>query len=112
MVGTLEAGVTTVVGGNNKSVVGLHIIYKSIEPFVKFRECPCVAVGIVAVTVKENDDGTSKLSLRSKPPVNVSNVCAKFGGGGHTMAAGCKIAADVQEAARLVLAAINEEWPV
>ncbi|MBP3653899.1 MAG: bifunctional oligoribonuclease/PAP phosphatase NrnA [Oscillospiraceae bacterium] len=66
---------------------------------------------IVAVTIKENDDGTAKLSLRSKPQVNVSNVCAKFGGGGHTMAAGCKISADVFTAAEMVLAAINEEWP-
>ena len=66
---------------------------------------------IVAVTVKENDDGNSKLSLRSKPPVNVSNICAKFGGGGHAMAAGCKIEADVETAAAMVLAAINEEWP-
>ena len=66
---------------------------------------------IVAVTIKENDDGNSKLSLRSKPPVNVSNICAKFGGGGHAMAAGCKIEADVETAAAMVLAAINEEWP-
>ena len=66
---------------------------------------------IVAVTIKENDDGTSKLSLRSKPPVNVSNVCAKFGGGGHALAAGCKISGSVKEAAEQVLAAINEEWP-
>jgi phosphoesterase RecJ-like protein len=66
---------------------------------------------IVAVTVKETDEGESKLSLRSKPPVNVSNVCAKFGGGGHTMAAGCKISADVETAAAMVLAAICEECP-
>lgn len=66
---------------------------------------------IVAVTIKETDDGDSKLSLRSKPPVNVSNICAKFGGGGHSMAAGCKIGADVETAAAMVLAAINEEWP-
>ena len=66
---------------------------------------------MVAVTIKENDDGGAKLSLRSKPPVNVSNVCAKFGGGGHALAAGCKIDRDVYTAAELVLAAINEEWP-
>lgn len=66
---------------------------------------------IVAVTIKENEDGTAKLSLRSKPPVNVSNICARFGGGGHAMAAGCKIAEDVDTAAAMVLAAINEEWP-
>ena len=66
---------------------------------------------IVAVTIKENEEGGSKLSLRSKPPVNVSNICAKFGGGDHSMAAGCKISGDVYTAAELVLAAINEEWP-
>ena len=67
---------------------------------------------IVAVTIKENEDGGSKLSLRSKPAVNVSTICARFGGGGHAMAAGCKINADVHTAAEQVLAAINEEWPV
>ena len=67
---------------------------------------------ILAVTIRETADGGVKLSLRSKPPVNVSNICAKFGGGGHSMAAGCKIGADVETAAAMVLAAINEEWPV
>lgn len=65
---------------------------------------------LVAVTIKEDDRGGSKLSLRSKPPVNVSAICAKFGGGGHALAAGCKIEADVQTAAQQILAAINEEW--
>jgi len=67
---------------------------------------------IVAVTIKENEDGSSKLSLRSKPPMDVSNVCAKFGGGGHALAAGCKINDTVYGAAEQVLAAINEEWPI
>lgn len=66
---------------------------------------------IVAVTIKETEEGTSKISLRSKPGVNVSDVCAHFGGGGHAAAAGCKIDADVHTAAEKVLAAINEEWP-
>ncbi len=65
---------------------------------------------IVSVTVRETADGTAKLSLRSKPPVNVSKIAAVFGGGGHAMAAGCRIAADVYTAADRVLAAINEEW--
>ncbi len=65
---------------------------------------------VVSVTIKENDDGSSKISLRSEPPVNVSNVCAKFGGGGHKLAAGCRIDADVETAAKLVLAAVYEEW--
>ena len=65
---------------------------------------------ILAVTIKENDDGTSKLSLRSKPPVNVSAICARFGGGGHALAAGCKIEAAPDIAAQRVLEVINEEW--
>ena len=67
---------------------------------------------IVAVTIRETADGGVKLSLRSKPPVNVSTVAAVFGGGGHALAAGCRIQADAQQAAEMVLAAINEEWPV
>ena len=66
---------------------------------------------IVAVTIKENDEGHSKISLRSKPGVNVSNICAHFGGGGHAAAAGCKIEADVDTAAKQLLEAINMEWP-
>ena len=38
-------------------------------------------------------------------------VDGTLGGGGHSMAAGCKIGADVETAAAMVLAAINEEWP-
>lgn len=66
---------------------------------------------IVSVTIKEKGPAQSKISLRSTPEVNVSNICAKFGGGGHTMAAGCTIAENVYTAADMILAAINEEWP-
>ena len=66
---------------------------------------------IVSSTIKEKTPQESKVSLRSKPAVNVSQVCAKFGGGGHTMAAGCSIPAGVDAAAEQILAAINEVWP-
>jgi len=67
---------------------------------------------IVSVTIKEKNDGESKISMRSKPQVNVSEICAKFDGGGHPMAAGCSIHGDVETAAQRVLDAINEVWPV
>ncbi|MGM9521229.1 MAG: bifunctional oligoribonuclease/PAP phosphatase NrnA [Oscillospiraceae bacterium] len=50
-----------------------------------------VAGNEVSVTIKETADGHSKVSLRSGAKVNSSKICAKFGGGGHAMAAGCEI---------------------
>lgn len=67
---------------------------------------------VVSVTIKEKSPGECKLSLRSKPPVNVSDICARFGGGGHALAAGCRIAGDVDTAVEQVVAAINEAWPL
>lgn len=66
---------------------------------------------IVSVTLKEKENGTWKVSMRSKPEVNVSDLCARFGGGGHAMAAGCAINGDLETVIRLILAAIDEEWP-
>jgi phosphoesterase RecJ-like protein len=42
----------------------------------------------VAFLVKEVEDGTLKVSLRSKGVVDVNEIAAKFGGGGHKKAAG------------------------
>jgi len=42
--------------------------------------------------LRELEDGTTKVSLRSRNGVNVSNIAATFDGGGHFNAAGCKIA--------------------
>ena len=67
---------------------------------------------VVSVTIKEKTSAESKVSMRSKPPVNVSDICGKFGGGGHALAAGCRIDADVESAVEQVVSAINEAWPV
>jgi phosphoesterase RecJ-like protein len=40
------------------------------------------------VLFKENRDGTTKLSLRSRPPLNVAAFAQRWGGGGHAQAAG------------------------
>lgn len=45
----------------------------------------------VGITMKEMEKDTFKISLRSVNNVNVSNICKKFGGGGHIKAGGCKI---------------------
>ena len=62
------------------------------------------------VTIREMPDGSSKLSLRSGPDINVSDICAVFGGGGHAMAAGCTIDASPEKAKELILSVIDEVW--
>ena len=45
----------------------------------------------VSVFLRQRDDKTFKVSLRSNDYVNVSDVAIVFGGGGHVKAAGCRI---------------------
>jgi phosphoesterase RecJ-like protein len=65
---------------------------------------------LVSVTIREMEDGTSKISVRSGPTVNSSDICAVYGGGGHAMAAGCTIACPPDEAREKILAAIDTVW--
>lgn len=54
-----------------------------------------VADAEVAVAIRQESDGVSfRASMRSAGAVDVSRVCAVFGGGGHVRAAGCNISAD------------------
>lgn len=48
----------------------------------------------LAVAAKENDDGSYKLSTRSKEQVDCAALCARFGGGGHIRAAGATVISD------------------
>ena len=38
---------------------------------------------VLSITIREQADGTCRLSLRSTSEVNSSDICAVFGGGGH-----------------------------
>jgi phosphoesterase RecJ-like protein len=59
----------------------------------------------VAAVLKERDDGTTRASIRSNPGVDVASIARKFGGGGHTQAAGATIPAIGAEADRLFVEA-------
>ena len=50
----------------------------------------------VSFVAKEVDTKLTKISMRSKK-VDVAEICSKFGGGGHTFAAGCTIKLNVQD---------------
>ena len=57
----------------------------------------------VALFVREDGRGRSKVSLRSMGDVDVGAVTALFQGGGHAAAAGAELPVPPQEAAKLVL---------
>lgn len=48
----------------------------------------------VAVVLKEHEDGTWRVSMRSRGRIDVSDVCISLGGGGHRYAAGYTSTAD------------------
>jgi phosphoesterase RecJ-like protein len=62
----------------------------------------------VGITIQELKDGTCKISVRSSPELNASEVCALLGGGGHPAAAGCTVRGDVDVARESILEAIRK----
>jgi phosphoesterase RecJ-like protein len=63
----------------------------------------------VAVFFEELEDGKIRVSMRSKDKsVNVCDVAMKFGGGGHALAAGIRMAGPLEDAKPKVLAELTE----
>lgn len=65
---------------------------------------------LCGITLREKQDGAMRVSLRCEPPLDASRICARFGGGGHTGAAGCTMAGPPEQARGLLLQAICEEF--
>jgi len=83
----------------NAKVAGLEVTQKMFEQsgatvnetddLVNYtRSLATVEVGFL---IREEDDGSFKISLRSKNYVNVAKIAQSFGGGGHIRAAGCRV---------------------
>ena len=60
----------------------------------------------VGILFREMGGGKVRVSLRSRETVNVAEVAAQFGGGGHRMASGCTVEAPLAEAERAVVEAV------
>jgi len=61
----------------------------------------------VAVSFREEEGGCFRVSFRSKGRVDVSEVAARFGGGGHRNAAGCSVPGTLAEVKRKVFGALE-----
>ncbi len=69
----------------------------------------CIQGVLVVVHLEELPTGKIRVSLRSKSPqIDVGAVAAKFGGGGHKMAAGARLAGPIEEARQKLFHAITE----
>jgi phosphoesterase RecJ-like protein len=62
----------------------------------------------VAIVFKEVTARLTKISVRSRGPVDAAALCAQFGGGGHLRAAGAEVRLPMDEAISAVLAAARE----
>lgn len=84
--------------GTDKSAID------AIKPIT--RQIEGVEIGI---TVKQEDNGKTGISVRTGENYDASLICAKFGGGGHTRAAGCELKCTPDEAKERVVSYILEE---
>jgi phosphoesterase RecJ-like protein len=64
---------------------------------------------LIAVFFEELSDGKVRVSMRSKVErVDVSAICQKFGGGGHTLAAGARVRGTLAQVEQAVLEEVGE----
>jgi phosphoesterase RecJ-like protein len=62
----------------------------------------------VLALFKERYDGTTKISLRSHPPLDVASIAQVWGGGGHAQASGATLLMPPDQAANEVLPRLRE----
>lgn len=78
--------------------------YRDTENLI--NECQRIGSVAVAALFMELRDGRIRCSLRSRPEgnraVDVSEIAAQFGGGGHKMAAGTYLPAPIEHAMKLI----------
>jgi len=66
---------------------------------------------VVALFFEELEDGRIRVSMRSKDRrIDACKVCMEFGGGGHALAAGIRMAGPLEEARAKVLDAVEAEF--
>ncbi len=83
--------------------------YEDTENFI--NECHRIASVEVSTLLVELKDGRVRCSLRSRGAVDVSQIAAKFGGGGHKMAAGTFLPGPIDHAKQLIFDEVAQRLP-
>ena len=95
---------------NNNRIAYTTVYKKDLEKFSAGDDCTdgiaetlrAIDSTEVAFVAKEVDKKLTKISMRSKK-VDVAKICSKFGGGGHTFAAGCTIKSSVEDSIKKLI---------
>jgi phosphoesterase RecJ-like protein len=74
-----------------------------------FAQIPRRIKGVeVGITLKENGEGSWRISLRTNGVVDASQVCETLGGGGHARAAGARMNGSFTEVKNKVIKVVQE----
>lgn len=100
----------------DNKIVYTTVYKKDIEKFNAGEDCTeglteklrAITTTEVAFVVKQSGHNISKVSMRSKG-IDVAAVCETFGGGGHTLAAGCVVKASVEDTIRKILDELSKK---
>ncbi|MGI6733204.1 MAG: DHH family phosphoesterase [Anaerovoracaceae bacterium] len=65
--------------------------------------------GVEISAFLREEEGRVRVTMRAKTNADVSKIATKFGGGGHTKAAGCTIPGTIEEVKPLIVEAIIEQ---
>ncbi|MFA5239518.1 MAG: bifunctional oligoribonuclease/PAP phosphatase NrnA [Phycisphaerae bacterium] len=73
-------------------------------------ECRRMSGIEAAALFVETGDGRVKVSLRSRGVIDVCKIAGKFGGGGHKLASGTYLSGPIEEAKKVILAEMAEQF--
>jgi phosphoesterase RecJ-like protein len=62
----------------------------------------------VALALSEIDSLRFRVSIRTKEPISASEIAGVFGGGGHRLAAGCRIGGSIEEVLEKIVKAASD----
>lgn len=67
-----------------------------------------IGVVKVALALSEIDPLRFRVSIRTKEPISASKIAGVFGGGGHKLAAGCRIVGSIEEVLEKIVKAASD----
>ena len=63
---------------------------------------------LVGAAIRELKSGAYKVSVRTNPPMNAADICARMNGGGHPAAAGCTLEGSPEENVKTLLLVVED----
>ncbi len=97
-IGTITLDELRHIGVTESDMEDIAVVAGSVEGV----ECSC--------TLRQVEERTWKVSVRTGEYENASVICAEFGGGGHGMAAGGTVEGTLEEAKAIVKTAVSKHW--